>query len=175
MDDLLTTQEVAKLLGVGTTSIKRWSDEGKLPAFKTAGGHRRYRREDVEKLLQHATEDEALHARLSGMSRREIDALAVGVVQLDDAGMVLLYNAAEARFAGISAEEAEGKCFFTEVAPCTNNRILMGRFREGIRIGQLDARIDYTFTYRMRPTFVALHLYRDPQSQTNWLIVDPRL
>ncbi len=175
MDDFLTTQEVAKLLGVGTTSIKRWSDEGKLPAFKTAGGHRRYRRVDVERLLQHEEPGDALHTRLPTMSRKEIDNLSVGVVQIDDEGMVTLYNKAESRFSGIPVEEAEGQHFFTELAPCTNNRIIMGRFRDGIRSGQLDARIDYTFTYRMRPTFVALHLYRDPATKTNWLIVDPRL
>lgn len=38
---------VAEAFGVGVSSIKRWTDEGLLKAVKTAGGHRRYRVEDV--------------------------------------------------------------------------------------------------------------------------------
>lgn len=49
--DLLTTREVAKLLGVGTTSIKRWADSGLLRCVKTPGGHRRFPRSSVETFL----------------------------------------------------------------------------------------------------------------------------
>jgi excisionase family DNA binding protein len=52
MDEkLLSTREAAELLGVGTTSIKRWADEGLLACVKTAGGHRRYERHAVLALL----------------------------------------------------------------------------------------------------------------------------
>ena len=178
MDELITTKMAAELLGVGTTSIKRWSDEGKLPAFKTAGGHRRYRRADVERLLQRKAHEEEiqqeLHTRLPSLSRAEIDALPVGVIQIDDNGVVVLYSATEARFSGIPVERAEGKHFFKQLAPCTDNSIMLRPFYTGLRTGELDFRIDYTFTYRMRPTLVALHFYRDPNTGTNWLIVDPR-
>jgi MerR family transcriptional regulator, light-induced transcriptional regulator len=46
--ELLTTREVAELLQVGTTSIKRWTDAGLLPCVKTPGGHRRFARSAVE-------------------------------------------------------------------------------------------------------------------------------
>ena len=36
------SQEVAKILGVNVSTIKRWTDEGKLTCIKTAGGHRPY-------------------------------------------------------------------------------------------------------------------------------------
>jgi len=42
MDELLTTQQVAKKLAVGPTSVKRWADSGRLAAVRTLGGHRRY-------------------------------------------------------------------------------------------------------------------------------------
>ncbi len=174
MDDWLTTREVAEMLGVGTTSVKRWSEEGRLRAFKTAGGHRRYRRVDIARILQEQEDDGGLHTRLPAMSRRDIDALSVGVIQLSDDGMVLLYSAAESGFSGIAVAEAEGQNFFTELAPCTNNSILYGRFRDGVKSGELDLRVNYTFTYRMRPTFVALHLYRDSVTATNWLLVEPQ-
>jgi excisionase family DNA binding protein len=47
--ELLTTTEAAQLIGVGTTSVKRWADGGLLPFVKTAGGHRRFARAEVER------------------------------------------------------------------------------------------------------------------------------
>ncbi|MBI4955219.1 MAG: helix-turn-helix domain-containing protein [Myxococcales bacterium] len=41
VDELLTTREVAALLGVGTSSVKRWADRGVLASVRTPGGHRR--------------------------------------------------------------------------------------------------------------------------------------
>lgn len=34
--------EAAKILGVNVSTIKRWTDEGKLHCIKTAGGHRKF-------------------------------------------------------------------------------------------------------------------------------------
>lgn len=39
---LWTSTEAAWALGVGTSSIKRWTDSGELHAVKTPGAHRRY-------------------------------------------------------------------------------------------------------------------------------------
>lgn len=43
----LTSKEAARLLGVSEASVKRWADGGLLATVKTAGGHRRFRPEDV--------------------------------------------------------------------------------------------------------------------------------
>jgi excisionase family DNA binding protein len=48
---LLKPGEVARIFGVRTSTITRWAREGKLPYLTTAGGHRRYRRPDVQALL----------------------------------------------------------------------------------------------------------------------------
>jgi excisionase family DNA binding protein len=40
---LLTSSAVAGLLGVHSSTVKRWCDEGMLPAERTEGGHRRIR------------------------------------------------------------------------------------------------------------------------------------
>jgi len=43
----LTSSEAARILGASEASIKRWADRGLLPSQRTAGGHRRFRPEDV--------------------------------------------------------------------------------------------------------------------------------
>jgi excisionase family DNA binding protein len=49
--DWLTLGQAAKFLGVAQSTIRKWSDEGRVPAFYTPGGHRRYRRRDLETFL----------------------------------------------------------------------------------------------------------------------------
>ncbi len=45
--DIFTTFEVSKIFEVDITTIINWIDSGKLPAYKTTGGHRRIRFEDL--------------------------------------------------------------------------------------------------------------------------------
>jgi len=49
--DWLTLGQAAKYLGVAQSTIRKWSDQGRVPAFYTPGGHRRYRRRDLELFL----------------------------------------------------------------------------------------------------------------------------
>ena len=48
---LLTPAEVAKLFRVDPKTVTRWAKAGKLTAIRTLGGHRRYRRSEVQVLL----------------------------------------------------------------------------------------------------------------------------
>ena len=50
--DWLTLGQAAKFLGVAQSTIRKWSDQGRVPAFYTPGGHRRYRRGDLETFLE---------------------------------------------------------------------------------------------------------------------------
>jgi excisionase family DNA binding protein len=47
-ETLLKPGEVAELLRVDASTVKRWSRAGKLPFHTTLGGHRRYRLADIE-------------------------------------------------------------------------------------------------------------------------------
>ena len=49
--DWLTLGQAAKYLGVAQSTIRKWSDQGRVPAFYTPGGHRRYRRRDLDIFL----------------------------------------------------------------------------------------------------------------------------
>ena len=50
--DWLTLGQAAKYLGVAQSTIRKWSDLGRVPAFYTPGGHRRYRRIDLDAFLE---------------------------------------------------------------------------------------------------------------------------
>ena len=50
--DWLTLGQAAKYLGVAQSTIRKWSDGGRVPAFYTPGGHRRYRRADLDAFLE---------------------------------------------------------------------------------------------------------------------------
>ncbi|MDQ2909547.1 MAG: response regulator [Actinomycetota bacterium] len=50
--DWLTLGQAAKYLGVAQSTIRKWSDQGRVPAFYTPGGHRRYRRGDLDNFLE---------------------------------------------------------------------------------------------------------------------------
>jgi MerR family transcriptional regulator, light-induced transcriptional regulator len=43
----LSSSQVAAALGLGVSTIKRWTDEGVLRSMRTLGGHRRYELNDV--------------------------------------------------------------------------------------------------------------------------------
>jgi excisionase family DNA binding protein len=47
----LTLGEAARYLGVAQSTIRKWSDNGRVRAFYTPGRHRRYRREDLDAFL----------------------------------------------------------------------------------------------------------------------------
>ena len=47
----LTLGQAARFLGVAQSTIRKWSDQKKVPAFYTPGKHRRFRRSDLEAFL----------------------------------------------------------------------------------------------------------------------------
>jgi excisionase family DNA binding protein len=47
----LTLGQAAKYLGVAQSTMRKWSDLGRVSAFYTPGGHRRYRRSDLDQFL----------------------------------------------------------------------------------------------------------------------------
>lgn len=49
-NDLMTTRQAGELLGVALRTVQLWVESGVLPAWRTAGGHRRIARSAVEKL-----------------------------------------------------------------------------------------------------------------------------
>jgi excisionase family DNA binding protein len=51
-DDLLTVNEAAQILRVSATTVRNWASDGRLEEHRTAGGHRRFRASDVQRLAR---------------------------------------------------------------------------------------------------------------------------
>lgn len=49
--DWVTLGEATRILGVSAGTLRRWSDDGRVPVFVTPGGHRRFNRPSLERLL----------------------------------------------------------------------------------------------------------------------------
>ena len=172
--DYLSSREAAQLLGVGTTSIKRWAEEGGLRCIKTAGGHRRFLRADVLAFRSPASTGPDA-APMSSLTTAQLDALDYGVIGFDDQGEVFAYNDFESRFTGIERKKVLGLHMFTELVPCSNNSLVRARYDKARQTGSdLRHAMDYVFTYRMEPTPVRVELLREELTKTNWMLVRPQ-
>ena len=47
----LSVSQAARLLGVSVSSLRAWAAVGDVPHARTAGGHRRFRRDDLQRFL----------------------------------------------------------------------------------------------------------------------------
>lgn len=67
----MSIHEASTLMGVSSATLRRWSDAGRIRTFTTPGGHRRFNRTAVARLLPtEATE------RSSRVRRREVSRVA---------------------------------------------------------------------------------------------------
>jgi excisionase family DNA binding protein len=51
-EKLLSVGEAAEFLGVSTSSLRKWSDQGLVPMYRTPGGQRRYSRADLQRFIE---------------------------------------------------------------------------------------------------------------------------
>ena len=51
LPERLALGEASRLLGVDPDTLRRWADEGRVSAFTTPGGHRRFERRALERLI----------------------------------------------------------------------------------------------------------------------------
>jgi photoactive yellow protein len=73
----------------------------------------------------------------------QLDQLPYGVIGLDQAGLVRVFNKAEAQLSGYGARQVHGKFYFADVAPCMDNGYFKGRIDKARAAGALD--ISFTF------------------------------
>lgn len=58
MSRWLTLSAASKLLGVHPATLRQWADAGKIPSYRTPGGHRRFLSEDIRAFLMQASHSE---------------------------------------------------------------------------------------------------------------------
>jgi excisionase family DNA binding protein len=66
----LSIHEACEMLGVDQSTLRRWSDAGKVPVFRTPGGHRRYAEDDLRALVagRRAEQPRAIRQELTDRS-----------------------------------------------------------------------------------------------------------
>ena len=102
-------------------------------------------------------------------SSDRLDELAYGVVGLSPSGIVEIYNATEARLAGLSRDTVIGANFFLGIAQCMNNFMVAQRLEDE---KEIDALIDYVLTFRMRPTPVRIRLLKKPGFAHRYVLIE---
>jgi excisionase family DNA binding protein len=87
-EETVSTAKAAQLLEVGPSTVKRWADDGLLSCIRTAGGHRRFRRDTIERFL----------AERQGVEEGRVDVwldVLLGDEDLHQVGSLLLAARAE--------------------------------------------------------------------------------
>ena len=51
MEKMISISKASKILGVDIRTLQRWDNDGKLTAYRTLGGHRRYKLSEIESLI----------------------------------------------------------------------------------------------------------------------------
>ncbi len=110
---------------------------------------------------------------IGGLSQEQLDALPIGVIELDRSGVVRRYNATEARAAGLDAQRVVGRHFFTEVAPCTSVQGFRGRCEQMLQSphSQRDE-LDFVFRFRTGDRLAHLVFSWDPNAGRLTILVD---
>ncbi len=117
-------------------------------------------------------DDPQLQQQLLEANDAALDALPFGVIGFDEGGRVNRYNVFESQLSGLSPERVKGKHLFTGVAPCMNNPLISGRFRDARDGGHsIDETIDYVLAFKIRPVAVKMRMLYAPGSATSFLVI----
>jgi photoactive yellow protein len=108
---------------------------------------------------------------MAKMNDAELDKLAFGAVEVDAAGKILKYNAAEGAITGRDPKAVIGKNFFKEVAPCTNRPEFKGVFDAGVKEGKFSKLFEYVFDNKMTATKVNVHMKSAISGNSFWIFV----
>ncbi len=98
--ELLSTFEVAKIVGVHHQTVNSWVRKGWLPAARTPGGHRRIHREDLARFLRKHQQ------RMNPYSTAENQQKRVLIVEDDEATREALVMGIRERFPAIDVNYA---------------------------------------------------------------------
>jgi diguanylate cyclase (GGDEF)-like protein/PAS domain S-box-containing protein/excisionase family DNA binding protein len=148
-DNEYSIQEASERLGIPIQKLRRWDEQGVLVALRTAGGHRRYSKELIDRLAESAvggnagkaSQELATVKRTLAEKRRIIQLLLESehryrdlvetshdlIWATDAQGRFTYLNAAAQDIFGLAPHDLYGRCFFdfeTGTAHMANRRFL---------------------------------------------------
>ncbi|QIP15968.1 photoactive yellow protein [Spirosoma aureum] len=112
--------------------------------------------------------DQDLLESLEQQTHEQVEEAPFGLVRMSREGIVVAYGKLESYITGISKEYALGKYYFTQIAPCANNRMIAAKFAQPA----LDEELDYILTYVSEPVKVRLRLLKSPTSRYQYFLVN---
>lgn len=136
IENTYTIEQASQLLGISSQKLRRWDEQGVLSALRTEGGHRRYPREVVDRLVlangsgnfaDKTSRELASVKRTLAEKRRVIQLLIESegryrdlvetshdlIWQTDAEGRFTYLNAAAYEIFGLSPQDLIGRCFFS--------------------------------------------------------------
>ena len=151
-----TMEQTSRLLGISAQKLRRWDEQGILGAQRTEGGHRRYPREVIDRLVQanggafaEKTSRELASVKKTLAEKRRIIQLLIEsegryrdlvetshdlIWQTDAEGRFTYLNAAAHEIFGLAPQDLIGRCFFsfeTNGSHVPNRRFLSTLRRSG--------------------------------------------
>lgn len=155
-DNSYTIVQASQLLGISAQKLRRWDEQGILGAQRTGGGHRRYPKEVVDRLVQanggafaEKTSRELASIKKTLAEKRRIIQLLIEsegryrdlvetshdlIWQTDTEGRFTYLNAAAHEIFGLAPPDLIGRCFFSfeaNGAHVPNRRFLSLLHRHG--------------------------------------------
>lgn len=148
----VSTAQVSHALGVGVTTIKRWVDEGILPAHRTPGGHRKLLLADVLRLVR---DNHFPHVDLSRLHPTLCSPRASGVEELSGELYAALRRGDAETARSVIEESARSGMHTATLADCA---VAPAMHRIGIdwENGRLDVMHEHRATQICSEAFYAL-------------------
>lgn len=111
---------------------------------------------------------ESLHQ----LGTEALDELPWGAIVLDDAGIVLEYNAAEEKIASRSRTSTIGQSFFRDVAPCTSVAEFGGRYARMVAAGSREPEhFEFVFRFPGDQLLVEIAMSYAPELHRGTLLI----
>jgi len=154
----ISLSEAAELLGVHPNTLRHWADQGEFPSMRTPGGHRRFRRADVEAYLsrsQQPSRPPAIHILVQSALGQTRLGIGEGELQEED-WYVRLDEAGRKAYGGLGRDLMKAVSLYLSQPERWTEGI--GKFQE---LGRRHAWLARRYELTMRQTVAAYLYFRD--------------
>jgi diguanylate cyclase (GGDEF)-like protein/excisionase family DNA binding protein len=111
-DATITLGEAAEALGISTSSLRRWADNGRILALRTSGGHRRFPAAEIRRLTAQSATTNRPTVRTVALPGEPLPALAAllgsAAAELAAAGARAIYGGQPGWFSSDTGREQLG-------------------------------------------------------------------